>query len=123
VARAWKHTLNPCSMLVTAAHLPPSAVTSIEHGFKVCFHARATETDPTIVPPVCQQFTADARSPAAPPTVTAAIQRAVNHSVSAAERTNFSRSIQQTLFYEIAVCVLSCLLVGALPRTNQTTAW
>jgi hypothetical protein len=39
----------------------------------------------------------------------------VNHAVSAAERTNFSRSIQQALFYEIAVCALSCLLVGVLP--------
>ncbi len=43
---------------LTAAHLSPSAATSIEHGFKVCFHARATETDPAIIPPVCQLFAA-----------------------------------------------------------------
>ncbi len=38
---------------------------------------------------------ATARSPAAPPAVTAAIQQAVNHAVSAAGRTNFSRSIHR----------------------------
>jgi len=109
---------------LTAAHLPPAAVTNIEQEFKTCFHARATETDPTIVPPVCQHATAAARSSEASPRVTAAIQRAVvSDAVPKAQRTNFSRSIQQTLFYEVAVCLLSCLAVFALPRTKQATAW
>jgi len=109
---------------LTAAHLPPTAVTTIEHQFTVCFHARATETDPTVVPPVCHQATDAARSSAASPTVAAAIQRAVvNQAVPTAQRTNFSRSIQQTLLYEVAVCLLSCLAVFALPRTKQATAW
>ncbi len=108
---------------LTAAHLPPAAITKIEQQFTVCFHARATETDPTAGPPVCQQASA-AGSSGASPTVTAAIQRAVlDHAVPAAQRTNFSRSIQQTLFYEVAVCLLSCLAVFALPRPQKATAW
>jgi len=43
--------------------------------------------------------------------------------VPTAQRTNFSHSIQQTLLYEVAVCLLSCLAVFALPRTKQATAW
>ena len=103
---------------LTAARLPSSAVISIEREFMVCFRARATEADPAIVPPACRQAAFHARSPASP---APAIRRAVNHAVSAAERANFSRSIQQTLFYEVAVCVLSCLLVGGLPRSSPST--
>jgi len=78
---------------LTAAHLPPAAVTNIEQQFTVCFHARATEPDPTVVPPACQQATGTTRSAGASPTVTAAIQRAVlDHAVPTAQRTNFSRS-------------------------------
>ncbi len=108
---------------LTAAHLPPAAITNIEQQFTVCFHARVTETDPTVVPPVCQQASA-AGSSGASPTVTAAIQRAVlDQAVPTAQRTNFSRSIQQSLYYEVAVCILACLAVFALPRTKQATAW
>ncbi|MGH9072994.1 MAG: DHA2 family efflux MFS transporter permease subunit [Acidimicrobiales bacterium] len=111
--------VGPLRSELAAAHVPAPAAARIEHGFTVCFHARAAEKDPSVNPPACRALIAAARSSPAPPPVRAAITRAVvGHAVPAAQRADFTRTIQQTLIYEIVVFVLSFLIIVALPRSD-----
>ncbi|MGH9066188.1 MAG: MFS transporter, partial [Acidimicrobiales bacterium] len=117
--RSSAATLPSLRAELAAAHLPAPAVAGIEHGFQLCFHARSTETDPSVTPPACRRLVASARSSPAPPRVKAEITRALTTvAAPGAEKRDFTRSIQQSLLFEIAVFLASVLVIFALPHVD-----
>ena len=99
---------------LAAQHLPPQAVDNAVRGFEVCFHDRATQSDPAATPPSCA---AVQNSPN--PAVAAAFQRA---STTALGR-NFEDSLERSLLYPVGVFSLSFLLVFAIPSPKRQAGW
>ncbi len=104
---------------LTAAHLPPAAADATVAGFRTCFVARANQNDPTALPASCR------RAQQAATSLPVAEQRPVLAAVGAngsvtrqALGRTFSRAYERSLIYELAVFLLTALLVLALPRVD-----
>lgn len=99
-----------------AAGLPDEAVPPVLEGFRDCFTTRARAADPTVVPPACTRLQQQAAGadPVVGPRVAEVLRSAARPGGSAQKR-NFSRSLQQTFLYEVAVFGLAFLLVLRLP--------
>jgi len=100
-----------------AAGLPQQAVPTVLAGFERCFTARSKAADPGVTPAACARLSAQ-QSPSGPEVGArvAAVLAQQGRPGSATQRRNFSRSIQQTLLYEVAVFSLAFGIVLALPR-------
>ena len=84
---------------------------AVEGQFRRCFVDRAKENDPTKIPPRCT----------APPNVPDAVRELLGPNGAITREAiarDFSRSFQQTLFYEIFVFSLGLLIVFRLPQVN-----
>ena len=107
---------------LAAAQVPAAAIASIEQGFAACFSAQITATDPTVVSPVCGRLANMAAAPDASPQLAQAIRAAVfDRAMPAAQREDFSRSIQETLLYEVAVFLVSFVVILGLPAPVPPT--
>ncbi len=104
---------------LSAAHLPAAATRATVAGFRTCFVARAQQNDPTSVPPSCRQAQQRAASlpPATERTVFAEVGPGGSVTKEGLGRT-FSRAYERSLLYELAVFLLTALLVLALPRVD-----
>lgn len=102
---------------LAAAGLPAGSAAGIEHGFQLCFQAKATEKDPSNNPPACRQVLSSSHSVSLAAPAASAVRRAIaDVSVPSAQRADFSLSLQETLAYEILVFTLAFFMVLALPR-------
>jgi EmrB/QacA subfamily drug resistance transporter len=99
---------------LAAQHLPPPAIDNAVRGFEVCFHDRASQSDPAATPPSCAAVQNSGN-----PAVAAAFQRA---STTALGR-NFEESLERSLLYPIGVFALSFLLVFAIPSPKRQAGW
>lgn len=100
-----------------AASIPSAQQAEILAGFRTCFHDRSHAKDPAAVPASCRSLEEHAAS--APAVVRAAVTDAVlDHAVPDARRHDFSRTLQQSLGWQLGVFGLSFLLVLALPRVR-----
>ena len=107
---------------LAAAHLPPQAVDQSVAQFTLCFHDRASSTDPSIVPTSCKALAASSSNSAASPCnltasspVTAAFERAACVSLG---RT-FIQSFEPALGICGAFWFITGLLALLLPRPPQ----
>jgi hypothetical protein len=93
---------------LAAQHLPAGAIARAEQGFRVCFHDRAAENDPSVTPPSCAALQQGGSNPA--------VAAAFNTTGTTARQTVFVQALERSLFYCIGVFVVSFLLVFLLPR-------
>ena len=98
---------------LSAQQLPPPAVDAALRTFRVCFHDRANENDPTVVPASCPK--PGSSSPAA----SAAFQRAATQ----ARGMDFEGSLERSLIYQIGVFALCFTLVFLVPSPQPRREW
>lgn len=106
---------------LAAAGLSPAAVDVVAAGFQRCFSDRAHSNNPQASPPSCQPPPPRPGQPAPAPELqqrVAAVLSSAGGPGSVAQRKSFSRSEQQTLFYEVVVFALAGLLVLRLPKVD-----
>jgi hypothetical protein len=100
---------------LTAQHLPAPAVDAAVRQFQTCFHDRASENDPTVLPPSCRR----AQSAAPNRTVAAIFQ----NTAGAALGIDFLGSLKRSLLYPIGVFITACLLVFLIPPPQRREGW
>ena len=101
--------------------VPAEAAQAIEQGFRRCFVDRAKENDPTKIPARCQAAQALVDRSPLPDEAKRRIATLVEPNGTITREAiarDFSRSFQQTLFYEIFVFGLGLLIVFRLPQVN-----
>ncbi len=105
-----------------AAGLPAPAREQVVAGFRVCFQDRSSAKDPSATPPSCQRLQAEGQARAQQPQGGQAqgqrIGQLLQSAAVDARRLDFTRSLQRTLWYEVAVYALSFLLVFLLPNVR-----
>jgi len=99
---------------LAAQHLPAAQVDGAVQGFRVCFHDRANQSDPSATPPSCARL----QQGSAPKAVRAAFQRASTQALGQV----FVQSVERSLLYPIGVFLVSFLLVFAIPRPARREA-
>jgi EmrB/QacA subfamily drug resistance transporter len=109
------------SAALAAAGVPGPIGTRIVDGFQVCFHDRAHQKDLSATPVSCQQAQREGSQAlaSAPPQAAAAVGRALGVATEQALMRDFTRSAEQTTWYEVCVFAVSLLLVAALPRIGR----
>jgi len=102
-----------------AAGVPTQAQAPIVSQFTTCFHDRAAEKDPTVIPPSCQQpHGANGTQPAASQRIT----QVITHAAQTANARNFAQAIERILWYLTCAFLASLLLLFLLPaeaRKNE----
>jgi len=93
---------------LAAAGLPARASGAIESQFGACLHARLVASDPTVTPAACRLPGHQALPAAAHDVVAAAGGAAVRH--------DFAAALERTLWFQVAVFLVSFLLMLVLPR-------
>ncbi len=96
---------------LAAAHVPEPVTGRVIAGFRGCFHDRASESDPTAIPPSCRR----ASSQAGP----AVIRRAVGVATIGAREDDFTTSVGTAWLYDVGVFALTFLLVFLLPPLDR----
>jgi hypothetical protein len=107
---------------LSAAHVPTPVAGQVVAGFRLCFHDRATQNDPTATPPSCRRIEQQVATSPASPAVKQAITGAINGTaVPLARKDDFTRSLQNTLLLWYVPAFLACaLLVLLLPKVKPT---
>jgi EmrB/QacA subfamily drug resistance transporter len=110
------------STRLAAAGLPADAANQVVAGFRVCFHDRTSQNDPTAVPASCRRVQQQVAAAPAPTAVKEAVAAAVTgHAVPLARKDDITRSLQNTLLlWEIPAFLLTGLLVFALPKVRPS---
>ena len=90
-----------------ASSLPAGAIDGAVAQFKVCFHDRANETDPTAIPPSC------------PPSDSSPASVAFASAATSAERQVFTDAMQLATVANVLAVVATFLLAFALPRRRR----
>jgi len=93
---------------LAAAGLPASATGHVVTQFRGCLHDRLVAADPTVTPAACRP-TGPAR--ALPPAAHQALAQAGGSAV----RTDFTASVERTLWFQVGVFLVSFLLMFVLP--------
>jgi hypothetical protein len=108
------------SARLAAAGLPAQDASQVVAGFRVCFHDRASQNDPTAIPASCRRIQQQVAAAPAPPAVKEAVAAAVTgRAVPLARKDDFTRSLQHTLLlWQVAAFLLTGLLVFALPKVK-----
>ena len=97
---------------LVAAGLPRGATAPVVSAFRGCLHDRMVASDPTATPSSCHQSAAATALPDSARHAIAAIGRR-------AAGIDFAAALQRTLPFQVAVFMLSFLLMLALPATRQ----
>ncbi len=110
-----------------SAGLPPGVASQVVDGFEQCFRARSGSADPSARPPACQRLQHEAATTSLPAGVVKKIRHAVqDEATPQATSRSFSRALEHTLIYEVAVFALVfflCLLLpGRLGQAERSTA-
>ncbi|HLY32257.1 MAG TPA: MFS transporter [Ktedonobacterales bacterium] len=95
-----------------AAGVPAQAQTQIIQGFKVCYHDRAAEKDPTVIPASCRQSQSGGALPAS---VSQHIAQTITTAGHDANARNFALAIERILWYVAGAFLLCLLLIFLLP--------
>lgn len=93
-----------------AQHVPPARATAIVRGFQRCFHDRASESDPTVVPASCPR-----PQPGNP------VYGVVSRTATMARERDFSDAFVLSLLFNIACFAATFLLVSQLPKPSAAT--
>ena len=97
-----------------SAGVPTQAQGPIINGFTICFHDRAAEKDPTVIPASCRQATAPSGN-ALPIAASQRITQVVTHAGQTANARNFAQATERILWYITGAFLLSLLLIFLLP--------
>jgi EmrB/QacA subfamily drug resistance transporter len=100
---------------LVAAGVPAGYTSRIEAQFGACLHDRLVASDPTVTPPSC-------RAGAAARALTPAATRVLASAGGSAVRHDFAASLQDTLWFQTGVFLLSFLLMLALPAAPRRRA-
>ena len=92
---------------LAAADVPGPVTDRVIAGFRTCFHDRASESDPTAIPPSCRRASSAPGSPT--------IGRVVGAAAVGARQDDFTTSVGTAWFYDVGVFGLTFLLVFLLP--------
>ncbi|HET6874064.1 MAG TPA: MFS transporter [Acidimicrobiales bacterium] len=111
---AARSTLQSVDATLRAQGLPPPAIAEVNRRFVTCFHDRATENDPSVVPASCRPPTTGAS-----PEVRSAVASGLAAAGQVALEHDFGRSFRDTLGYEVAVYAVAFGLVFLLPRDGE----
>jgi EmrB/QacA subfamily drug resistance transporter len=104
---------------LAAAGVPAGTAARIEGQFGACLHDRLAAADPTVTPASCR-ITGPAGAARPLPAATA---RVLARAGGPATRRDFTATLERTLWFQVAVFVLSFLLMLALPRrTGRRTS-
>jgi MFS family permease len=106
VARAYSPGLQ---RTLVRQHVPAAAAAGIVREFQQCFHDRATEKDPTLVPPSCRYGR----------TSSAAVTQILSQTGVAARKRDFSDSFDWSLLFNIGLWSVTLLLLLALPQRSR----
>jgi EmrB/QacA subfamily drug resistance transporter len=98
-----------------AAHLPAPASQQVVSAFAACVQDRASAKDPSATPPSCRLASAALQGNGQSGQ---AIAQALQSAGVDARKRDFVASIKRTLWYEVAVYVLSFLVVFLLPSVG-----
>jgi EmrB/QacA subfamily drug resistance transporter len=94
---------------LSAQHVPAPAAAQIVLAFQRCFHDRAAEKDPSVVPPSCRQTRT---SPA--------VARLLAATAVTARKRDFSDAFDLSLIFNIVLWSVTFLLMLALPRRPRS---
>src|SRR5581483_5145418 len=108
---------------LAAAGPPAPGASQVVAGFRVCFHDRAGQNDPTATPASCRAIQRQAAAAPAPAAVKQAVAAAITgDAVPLARKDDFTRSLQHTLLlWQIPAFLLTGLLVFALPKVRPAS--
>jgi hypothetical protein len=106
VARAYSPGLQQA---LVRHHVPAAAATGITRQFQQCFHDRASERDPSVVPPSCRS-----QGPGNP-----AVTRILSQTATSARKRDFSDAFNWSLVFCIGLWSTTFLLLFALPHRSQ----
>jgi EmrB/QacA subfamily drug resistance transporter len=110
------------STRLAAAGLPAQGASQVVAGFRICFHDRASQNDPTATPASCGRIQRQVAAAPAPAAVKRAVTAAVaGRAVPLARKDDFTVSLQHTLLlWQIPAFLFTGLLVFALPKVKPT---
>jgi EmrB/QacA subfamily drug resistance transporter len=100
------------------AGLPAPTVDQVAGGFRVCFEDRAGAKDPSTTPASCQRLQSQAASQGGSQLQGQQAGQVLQAAATDARKQDFVAAIERTLWYEVAVYALSCLLVFLLPSVR-----
>lgn len=111
------------STRLAAAGLPAHDASEVVAGFRICFHDRASQNDPTAIPASCLRIQRQVAAAPAPAAVRQAVAAAVTgRAIPLARKDDFTRSLQRTLLLgQIPAFLLTGLLVFALPKVKPSS--
>jgi MFS family permease len=87
-------------------------------GFRVCFEDRASARDPSALPASCRQVQTQSARDGRVGAGAGRVGAALAATADTARRRDFTDTIQRTLLFEVAVFLLTFLLVLMLPRVG-----
>jgi hypothetical protein len=98
------------------AGVPVSAQDRIVEEFEACFRERATEKDPSVVPPSCRQTEEQKSVARLSPRTIKRVEDAMGSAAVEARALDFAASIERTLYWEVGAFLAVFLLVFLLPE-------
>ena len=96
-----------------AAGVPQNYSEQVVDSFRACFHDRMAAQDPSVVPPSCQAENG----------VQEQVRTVVGSAATEAAKRDFIVSTSNTVWYEVALFLLTFLLVFLLPRKARVTEY
>lgn len=99
--------------------LPAVAQAGIVSGFQSCFHDRMAESDPSAVPPSCQQPSGSSNSSTASQAVSQQVGTVVASAATEALKRDFTSTMLTTMWFHIGIYTLSFILTFFLPLKTR----
>ncbi len=103
----------PIRQELASLHLPEPAQQQIIEAFTTCYHDRANQKDPTVIPQSCKQAET---APNMPPQVAEKISSTLEKAGNNANKENFVETFRTTLWYQIGLFAVIGLLILFLPK-------
>jgi EmrB/QacA subfamily drug resistance transporter len=100
-----------------AAGVPEQAREQIVTGFTTCFNDRMAEKDPFVVPPSCVEAEQQATNANVPEATARQIEQVMSGAAGKAARSDFSSAMQNSVWFEVGVFLLTAVLTLLLPKT------
>jgi hypothetical protein len=98
------------------AGVPVAAQDQVVEEFEVCFRDRATEKDPSVVPPSCRQLEEQKSAAWFSPRTIRHVEDAAGSAIIEARERAFTASIERTLYLEVGAFLAVFLLTFFLPE-------
>jgi MFS family permease len=98
------------------AGVPVAAQDQIVEEFEACFRDRATQKDPSVMPPSCRQLEEQKSAARFSPGTMRRVEHAIGSAAVEARKRDFTASIERTLYWEVGAFLAVFLLTFFLPE-------